>query len=279
MAAKKKATPLTVPGRLPPPIGDVPAELAALRDELVAIEAMADPAVDGAAQDRAAALARRDIDPALAIRMLQLLPRDLGDVPPTVDASQAKTSAQRKQLDASLLSFVSAQLSRERSYATLYAIGARDLDFQARAWDSLDALPSSSHLFRGSVVAAILGANELAPNVRADVERLAARPTGEPDIHAIGAIFRTGGAERLLLPLLASCQTADEMQHAKAIARVGLETVRFAGDPAAWRAALEAIVARGAAPYEQSDRWRASFQLVAEAEEVLGELGTVKNRR
>ena len=178
-----------------------------------------------------------------------------------------------KQLDASLMSFVSAQLSRERSYATLYAIGARDLVFQARAWSTLDDLPSGSHRFRDSVVAAILGANELAPSARVDVERLAVRSTGEPDIHAIGAIFRTGGAERLLLPLLESCHTADELRHAKAIARIGLETVRFAGDPAAWRASLEAIVARGATPYEQSDRWRASFQLVAEAREVIEELG------
>ncbi len=120
--------------------------------------------------------------------MLELLARDLGDVPATVDASQAKTSAQRKQLDACHMGFVCAQLSRERSYATVYAIGARDLEFQARAWSSLNALPPSSHLFRSSVVAAILSVKELAPSVRADVERLAMRTTGEPDVHAIGAI-------------------------------------------------------------------------------------------
>ena len=32
-------------------------------------------------------------------------------------------------------------------------------------------------------------------------------------------------------------------------------------------------------PYEQSDRWRAPFQLVAEAKEVIDELGAVKRRR
>ena len=215
--------------------------------------------------------------PELAIRLLDAIPFDLGEVPDNLDASQAKNPAQFKKLEAAYTALNRTRFMRESTFETLYAIAASDLDFQARAFASLNKLPPSSHLFHGMLFRALVSAPELVPDLRAEVERLAVtlQDTMERQT-AISAVFRLGLAARLLLPLLEKLRTAEEMWHAKSIIGTGSSEKWFAKSPDAWRPTLKAISVRADEVYDytKGDLGRASIQVGQLAREALRALET-----
>lgn len=276
MAAKKKAAfePF-VPGHPPPPLPPAEPALASLRDALAAVEALAltEPRT---AQLRAEALEGEPIDPALAARLLAALPRDFGEVPENgPDPAQAKTVPQRKALDAAFTARITARLARERTFATLQALAARDLAFQARAFASLDEWTGGSHLLRGAMHAALLRAPTLAPEVAEAVRRAAVvRPPTAESGAAIAAAFRQGWAESLLYPCLDRLASMGDHHHAKMVVEIGASHGFFARDPGPVRARLEGLAKLADLPYDwtKGDEGRAPLQLGFAAREALAAL-------
>jgi hypothetical protein len=260
-------------GRLASPLPAVAGKLAPIVATLAELEQLGiEDTV--AANERRCAFVARGIPARDAIELLERIGLDAGEVLPNPDFAGAKTKQDRQDVDREHSRFVDARFERRETLASLYALGARDLTFQASTLERLAETPDAG--FRDQVFDAIVSGPELAPSVLAEVRRVA-RETSTRGASAAGALFRRG-PEVALAEIGVRIESVDRedraaLAHAKQLVQVGTRQKAWASAPDAWRKVL-APLAELCAHFDASegDLGRARWQLGHAATQALATL-------